>query len=119
MTTNLSSRPGRAAPAVIRLAVARGASILGREAAAIAVLSEVYGRTHSAAWVAGTLLLCEGVYALASVPAGGHADRLDRRRLMLISDLAGVALALLVATLPATPVLILLAGVAMIVEAPF
>src|SRR5262245_631092 len=93
-----SPRRGRPARAVLRLAVARGASIPGLEAASIAVLGVVYGRTHSAAWVAGTLLACEGVYALASVPAGGLADRLDRRRLMLASDLLGVGLALLVAT---------------------
>src|SRR5262249_27169156 len=55
----------------------------------------------------------------AGVPAGALADRFDRRRLMLCSDLLGAVLALLVATLPAMPALIALAGLAMIVEAPF
>jgi predicted MFS family arabinose efflux permease len=77
--------------AVRRIAVARLISITGGAAAYTALMFTVYERTHSATWLSATLLLTFGVTGFVSPFAGAIGDRFDRKRVMIVSDLLGVA----------------------------
>src|SRR6266545_4494836 len=77
--------------AVRRLATARLISITGGAAAYTALMFTVYERTRSPAWLSATLVLTFGVTGLLAPIAGAIGDRFDRRRVMIVSDLAGVA----------------------------
>lgn len=105
--------------AVRRIAASRLISLTGSEAAYIALMFTIYRRTGSAAWLSAALLLTFGVSGLLGPIAGILGDRLDRRRLMIASDLAGVGCfaALAFARSPAS--LLAIAFVAALVEAPF
>jgi len=75
--------------AVRRLAVARIISITGGAAAYTALNFEVYEQTGSATWVAAALLLTFGVMGFLGPAAGVLGDRLDRKKVLIASDLAG------------------------------
>jgi MFS family permease len=51
----------------------------------------IFDRTGSAAWVALSLLLTFGVLGFVGPPAGMLGDRFDRRKVMIVSELAGAA----------------------------
>lgn len=85
----MSQTPFRTA--VRRLAVARLISIAGGAAAYTALMFTVYEQTHSATWLSATLLLTFGVNGFVSPLAGALGDRFDRKRVMIVSDLLGVA----------------------------
>ena len=95
-------------------------SVAGDQLARVALSVLVYGRTHSAALTGLT-------YALTFVPSlaggvflAGLADRFPRRDIMVVIDLARMALIAL-AALPGTPLVVLgalVAGVSL-VNAPF
>ncbi len=83
----------------------------------------VYDRTHSAVW-AGVTTAARVVPVVVLGPVGGVlADRFDRRRIMIICDLARVALMLLLAAVAAAGLPIALAPViaaaATIAAAPY
>src|SRR3954453_9622118 len=85
LPAGLKSRPFR------RLAAALAASQVGDWLYNVALLSLVFERTGSAAWVALTTA-ARVIPIVALGPLGGVvADRLDRRRLMIASDLVRVA----------------------------
>ena len=71
-----------------RLAFGAFLSSAGSWAAGIAVSFYVFKETGSAIWVAGTLFFTFGVVGLFNPLAGKIADRYDRRRVMIVSDLA-------------------------------
>jgi len=77
--------------AVRRLAAARLISITGGAAAYTALMYTVYDRTGSATWLSATLLLTFGVAGIFAPLGGALGDRFDRRRVMIVSDLAGAA----------------------------
>ncbi len=77
--------------AVRRIALARLISITGGAAAYTALMFTVYERTHSPAWLSATLLLTFGVNGLFGPLAGAIGDRFDRKKVMIVSDLLGVA----------------------------
>jgi MFS family permease len=77
--------------AVRRLAAARLISITGGAAAYTALMYTVYERTGSATWLSATLLLTFGVAGIFAPLGGVLGDRFDRRRVMIVSDLAGAA----------------------------
>jgi MFS family permease len=77
--------------AVRRLALGRFLSSTGGGIAAVALSFFVYQRTNSALWLAGTLFFTFGVAGLLTPFAGKLADRYDRRRLMITSDLLSLA----------------------------
>jgi MFS family permease len=77
--------------AVRLLAVARMISITGGAAAYTALMFTVYERTHSAAWLSATLFLTFGVSGFVAPVGGWIGDRFDRKRVMIVSDLLGVA----------------------------
>src|SRR4051794_22043868 len=89
--------------AVYRLGVARLVSMAGSEAAFIALVAALYGRTHSSLWVSAALLCSIGIGGAAAPLAGAVGDRLDRQRVMVASDLAaaGCFAALIVVRQPA------------------
>jgi MFS family permease len=83
--------------AIRRLAAARLASITGSWAANVAMAYVIYQRTGSAVWLSALYLLTFGVMGFVNPFAGALADRVDRRRLMIVSEvLAGLAWAALV-----------------------
>jgi predicted MFS family arabinose efflux permease len=104
---------------VRRLALARLISLTGGAAAYLALNYVIYQKTGSAAWVALALILTFGAIGLASPFAGALGDRFDRRKVMIASDLLG-ALAFLAMALVEDPGLLIgLAFLAALAEAPF
>ena len=96
------------------LAVARFASSGGTQAAQIALAYSVYEETGSAAWVSAALVASAGVVGLVGPVSGRLADRVDRRRLMVVTELLG-AVGWLAAVFAATPAA--LVGVALLATA--
>src|SRR5881296_2736495 len=115
MTTH---RPSPKA-AVRRLATARLISITGGAAAYTALMFTVYERTRSPGWLSATLLLTFGVNGFVAPLAGAIGDRFDRRRVMIVSDLAGVAAFAAMALAGDPAWLLALALVSAVVETPF
>jgi MFS family permease len=74
--------------AIVRLAAADALFMASRNAAATAVLYQIYELTGSAVWVSVALSLMFGTIAVVSPWAGSLGDRVDRRALMLASLLA-------------------------------
>jgi MFS family permease len=108
---------GRAA--VERLAIGRLLSGTGGGIAAIALAAAVYDATRSAVWLSATFFLTFGVTGLLSPVAGTIVDRFDRRRVMIVSDLAG-ALVWSVLLLGRSPAWLLAVGfVGSVVFMPF
>jgi MFS family permease len=105
--------------AVRRIAIARAISIAGAEAAYVAIVATMLDRTGSAAWVSAALLAWIGVGGLVSPIAGSLGDRYDRRRVMIVSDLAGAATFAAIAFVHDPRALLALTVVAAIAEAPF
>ena len=93
--------------------------IAGAEAAYIAIVATMLDRTGSAAWVSAALLAWIGIGALVAPIAGSLGDRYDRRRVMIISDLAGAATFVAIAFVHDPAALLALTVVAAIAEAPF
>jgi MFS family permease len=98
-------------------------SVGGSSAASVALSWYLWESTRSSAWVAAGLLAHALVLGLVSTSAGALADHVDRRRLMVTSDVlaclafAGLALAV-VAGAPPLAVVVLMA-LAAFVESPF
>jgi MFS family permease len=111
--------PDQGRRAVRLLALARLASTGGSQAAQIALAFTIYERTSSAAWVSASLVASAGVVGLVGPVSGRLGDRDDRRRVMVVSELAGAIgwLAVMLAGSPAT--LVAAALVATAANAPF
>jgi MFS family permease len=75
----------------------------------VALLAFVYMRTGSAGWVAATTAARVAPVVLLGPLAGVLADRFDRRRLIVASDLIRAALMLALALVAATSMTVLLA----------
>jgi MFS family permease len=82
---------GRDRERVRRLAAARVVSAGGSQAAQVALVYQIYATTDSSAWVAAALFASMGISGLLSPLSGLVADRFDRRRVMVLSELAGAA----------------------------
>jgi MFS family permease len=89
----------------------------------VALLAFVYERTHSAGWLAATTAARVLPIVVLGPLGGVIADRFDRRRTMIVSDLlrAGLMVALAVVALAGLPVVLapVLAGLATAVAAPY
>lgn len=105
--------------AIHLLALSRAASASGSIAAYTALSYVVYVRTGSSVWVAASVLATFGIAGFVSPLAGMAVDRFDRRRLMIVSDLAALLAALAMAFVGDTPALILLALIGSVCETPF
>jgi predicted MFS family arabinose efflux permease len=105
--------------AVRRLAAARLISITGGAAAYTALMFTVYEQTRSPAWLSATLVLTFGVSGFLAPIAGAIGDRFDRRRVMIVSDVAGVAAFAAMAFAGDPGWLLAFAFVSAVVETPF
>ena len=105
--------------AVRRLSLARFASSAGSNAAQIALAFTIYEQTHSALWVSAALVASAGVVGLVGPLSGRVADRADRKRVMVVAEVAGAIgwLLVLLADRPLT--LVLFALLATATNAPF
>jgi len=94
-----------------RLLAALAVSQVGDWLYNLALLAFVYDRTHSVGWTAATTV-ARVLPVVVLGPFGGVlADRYDRRRLMIVSDLARLAFMALLALVAATGLPIVLAPV--------
>ncbi len=105
--------------AIRRLAAARLISITGGAAAYVGLTFAIYERTRSPGWVAATLLLTFGASGFVGPFAGILGDRFDRRTVMIWSDLAGAACFGAMAFASDPVILLGVAFVSAVVEAPF
>ncbi len=102
------------------LSASRLISITGGMVSYVALVSVVYDRSgRSGSWVAAALVVMFGVTALVGPWAGALGDRFDRRRLMMMSDLAAAATFVAIAFAHSLPLLVVLAGLSALAEAPF
>ena len=87
----MERRTQSARSAIARLAVARAISITGGAAAFTALMFAVYERTgRSTIWLSAALLVTFGMHGVLGWFAGALGDRFDRKRVLIVSDLAGV-----------------------------
>ena len=102
------------------LAAANGISATGSLAAYTALTYEVYRRTGSPYWVSVAAFVSFALAGAAAPIAGWLADRYDRRRVMIGSDLAAAAVYLAAAALASSPAaLIALTALGAAAQAPF
>lgn len=73
--------------AVRRLALGRLISTTGDFAAAVSLTFVIWEQTRSAAWISATGILTWGVMGFLAPVAGAIADRVDRRRVMIVRRL--------------------------------
>lgn len=66
-------------------------SVSGSQAAQIALVFEIYEQTKSGVWVVAALIASVTVNGLLGPASGWVADRFERRRVMIVSELAGAA----------------------------
>jgi MFS family permease len=128
-----AASPGGRAPGLLRVAVAPGdfRRLLGAMTISqagdwlynVGLLVYIFNATHSAIWVAAGTVVRLLPYVVFGPFGGALADRRDRRRLMISSDLARaiiMALLALVATTSLTPAIALcLAGLATMAGTPY
>ena len=102
------------------LAAANGISATGSLAAYTALTYEVYRVTGSPYWVSAAAFVSFALAGAAAPIAGWLADRYDRRRVMIGSDLAAAAVYLAAAALASSPAaLIALTALGAAAQAPF
>jgi len=101
--------PGR--PAIYRVAAGGLVNSLGSGATAVAFGFYLYDRTGSALWLSAWYFLSFGISGIFTPVAGWLADRFDRRRIIILSNLAAAAcsLALIAASHP-----VVLVGIAFV-----
>ena len=104
---------------VRRLALARVLSGAGTQVAAIALSYQVYARTESARWLGFTLFLTLGLPGLLGPWVGVLVDRVDRRRLMIASDVIGAVIWVSMISIRDPATLIALACLGGLVAQPF
>jgi MFS family permease len=102
-----------------RLALGRLISLSGGSAAYIALVAAIYGRTHSAVWVSAAIF-ASVVASVASAPlAGWIGDRFDRRRVLVVADLAAAVVSLAMALTGQPWALVVLLGLGAVAQSPF
>jgi MFS family permease len=105
--------------AVRRLAFARAISLTGGAASFAALNFAIYQRTHSPAWVAAALFLTFGTVGFVGLFAGVLGDRFDRKRVMVVSDLAGAVCFAAMAFVHDPVWLLFVAFLSALAESPF
>lgn len=105
---------------VWRLALGRLFSLSGGSAAYIALVAAIFGETGSAVWVSAAIF-ASVVASVASAPvAGWLADRVDRRTVLVASDVAAATVSVTMALTASHAVaLVALVGVSSVAQAPF
>lgn len=106
--------------AIRRLAAARVISVTGSEAAWIALMVAIYADTHSTVWMSAALFVAIGASGVATPLLGSLGDRIDRRRVMIGSELGAAAVAGVTVAFTHQPVaLIALALTAAVAQSPY
>ena len=105
--------------AIRRLAVSRAIAVTGYEAGWIALMVAIYARTHSTVWMSAALFAAIASSSLVAPVAGALGDRYDRRRVMIVSELAAAAFAAAMVVAHAPWLLVALAALVGLAEAPF
>ncbi len=106
--------------AIHRLSVARLVSLVGTQAAYIALIALIYDKSDgSGVWIAAALVAGLGARVLSAPWAGALGDYFDRRLVMIASDLAAAACFVALSQFDSLPLLVALAAVAGVAEAPF
>ncbi len=105
--------------AVRRLALGRLISLTGTFAAGTALTFSIYDRTGSAAWIAGSMLFTWGLVDLLAPIGGAIGDRFDRRRLMIVSELAATVCWAVMFLLDEPAWLLAVAFLSSVVEVPY
>ena len=102
------------------LSGSRTISTLGTMVSYVALVAVTYDRSHhSGGWVAAVLIVMFGVTAGVGPWVGALGDRLDRRKIMIASDLAAAATFVGIAFTHSLILLVMLAGLSALAEAPF
>jgi MFS family permease len=118
-----SMRSALANQAFRRLVVALATSQAGDWLYNVALLTLVFERTHSAAWLSATTAARVLPIVLLGPLGGVVADRFDRRRTMIVCDVvrAGLMLALALVAVLSLPTILapVVAGLATAVSAPY
>ncbi len=116
----MERRTQSARSAIARLAVARAISITGGAAAFTALMFAVYERTgRSTIWLSAALLVTFGMHGVLGWFAGALGDRFDRKKVLIVSDLAGVVVYLAMAPVVDAGGLLVFGFLAAVAEAPF
>jgi len=102
-----------------RLASARAISVTGSQVAMIALTFQIYEVTGSAVWVSAVFLATFAMLGVMTPIGGWLGDTFDRRRIMIISDLGAAAVFAVLVFANEPWLLIALALVATLCEAPF
>jgi MFS family permease len=105
--------------AIRRLAAARVISVTGTEAAWIALMVAIYASTHSTAWMSAALFAAIGAEGVATSLTGTLGDRFDRRRVMLVSELAAAVVAIAMAITGSPLGLVVLALMSAVAQSPY
>jgi MFS family permease len=105
--------------AVQRIALARVVSVTGSTAAYTALTYAIYDRTGSTTWVSAAVFATIAAHGFLMPLGGAIGDRLDRRRVMIVSDLMAAVLFGVLAFVDDPALLIALAFVATVCELPF
>jgi len=99
--------------------MARAISVTGSQVALIALTYQIYDVTGSAVWVSAVFLATFATLGVMTPIGGWLGDSFDRRTVMILSDLGAAAAFLALAFASEPWVLIALALVATLFEAPF
>jgi MFS family permease len=95
-------------------------SVTGSEAAWIALMVAIYADTHSTVWMSAALFVAIGASGVATPLLGSLGDRIDRRRVMIGSELGAAAVAGVTVAFTHRPVaLIALALTAAVAQSPY
>jgi len=105
--------------AIRRLAAARVISVMGTEAAWIALMVAIYASTHSTAWMSAALFAAIGAEGVATSLMGTLGDRFDRRRVMIASELSAAVVAAGMAITGSPLALVVLALMSAIAQSPY
>ncbi len=105
--------------AIRRLAAARVISVTGSEAAWIALMVAIYAATHSTVWMSIALFVSIGGSGVFTPLMGALGDRLDRRRVMIASELAAATVAAVMAVTHTPLALVGLALLSAIAQSPY
>jgi MFS family permease len=94
--------------------------LAGTQAAYIALIALIYDKSDgSGVWIAAALVAGLGARVLSAPWAGALGDYFDRRLMMIASDLAAAACFVALSQFDSLPLLVALAAVAGVAEAPF
>jgi MFS family permease len=105
--------------AIRRLAAARAISVTGSEATFIALMVAIYSATHSTVWMSAALFLIIGAQGVFTPLLGALGDAVDRRRVMIASELCAAAITGAMAVTGAPAALVTLAFFGAVAQSPF